>query len=144
MSCCSAAGPYRFSRGTGQYNKAPIADQLNSTRKHVASTTLERGQLEELRAVAGSVAEYVATLNPQAGPRYRCTAARGWSKTLLEHNLIDEFRMWIFPLVVGTGKRFFGEERSTTQLKLVDSKVSKTGVTINIYKSSRRRRPPDR
>jgi dihydrofolate reductase len=52
---------------------------------------------------------------------------------LLEHDLIDEFRMWIFPVVIGTGKRFFGDGTMPAGLKLVDSKVSKTGVTINTY-----------
>jgi dihydrofolate reductase len=57
----------------------------------------------------------------------------GLIQTLLQHDLIDEFRVWIFPLVLGTGKRLFGEGTIPAALKLVDSKVSKTGVTINTY-----------
>jgi RibD C-terminal domain len=57
----------------------------------------------------------------------------GLIQTLLQNDLIDEFRVWIFPLVLGTGKRLFGEGALPVALKLVDSKVSKTGVTINTY-----------
>ena len=60
-------------------------------------------------------------------------AAPASSKTLLEHDLIDEFRVWIFPVVLGTGKRLFGEGTIPAALTLVDSKVSKSGVTINTY-----------
>ena len=57
----------------------------------------------------------------------------GLIQTLLEHDLIDEYRLWIFPVVVGGGKRFFGDGTSPGALKLVNSKVSSTGVTINTY-----------
>ena len=57
----------------------------------------------------------------------------GLIQTLLEHDLIDEYRLWIFPLVLGKGKRFFGAGTIPGGMKLVDSAVSKTGVTINTY-----------
>ena len=57
----------------------------------------------------------------------------GLIQTLLEHDLIDEYRLWIFPVAIGTGKRFFGEGTIPAAFRLVDTKVSKTGVTINTY-----------
>jgi dihydrofolate reductase len=83
--------------------------------------------------ITGDVAEYVATLKNQDGPEIQIHGSPGLIQTLLEHDLIDEFRMWIFPLVIGSGKRFFGDGAIPAGLKLVDSKTSKTGVTFNTY-----------
>jgi dihydrofolate reductase len=58
----------------------------------------------------------------------------GLIQTLLRHDLIDEYRLWIFPLMIGTGKRFFGDGAIPAALELVESKVSKSGVTINTYR----------
>ena len=54
-------------------------------------------------------------------------------QTLLRHNLVDQFRLWVFPLVIGSGKRLFSEGTIPSGLKLVDSKVSTTGVVIGTY-----------
>jgi dihydrofolate reductase len=51
----------------------------------------------------------------------------------MPHNLVDEYRLWVFPLVIGSGKRLFSEGTITSGLKLVDSKVSSTGVVIGTY-----------
>jgi len=126
-------GTYEIFAAHWPYDEGPIADQLNSTRKHVASTTLEQVLWNNSTLITGDVAEYVATLKSQDGPEIQVHGSPGLVQTLLEHDLIDEFRMWIFPVVIGTGKRFFGEGAIPAALKLVDSKVSKTGVTINVY-----------
>ena len=54
-------------------------------------------------------------------------------QTLLRHNLVDQFRLWVFPLVIGTGKRLFAEGTIPSGLTLVDHKVSTTGVVIGTY-----------
>jgi dihydrofolate reductase len=69
---------------------------------------------------------YVATLKSQDGPEIQVHGSPGLIQTLLEHDLIDEFRVWIFPVVLGTGKRLFGDGAIPAALKLVDSKVSNT------------------
>jgi dihydrofolate reductase len=76
----------------------PIADQLNVTRKHVASTTLEQVEWNNSTRITGDVAEYVATLKSQDGPEIQVHGSPGLIQTLLEHDLIDEFCLWIFPL----------------------------------------------
>lgn len=145
MSLVAESDPYELLLGRGTYeifaahwpyDEGPIADQLNSTRKHVASTTLEQVDWNNSTLITGDVAEYVATLKSQDGPEIQVHGSPGLIQTLLEHGLIDEFRMWIFPVVIGTGKRFFGDGTIPAGLKLVDSKVSKTGVTINTYESA--------
>jgi dihydrofolate reductase len=142
MEQMAEADPYELLLGRGTYeifaahwpyDEGPIADRLNGTRKHVASTTLEQVEWSNSTLITGDVAEYVATLKNQDGPEIQVHGSPGLIQTLLEHDLIDEFRLWIFPLVIGTGKRFFGDGTIPAGLKLVDSKVSKTGVTINTY-----------
>jgi dihydrofolate reductase len=144
MEQVAESQPYELLLGRGTYEifaahwpydeGGPIADQLNNTRKHVASTTLDQVDWNNSTLITGDVAEYVANLKSQEGPEIQVHGSPGLIQTLLEHNLIDEYRLWIFPLVLGTGKRFFGEGTIPAALQLVDSKVSKTGVTINTYK----------
>jgi dihydrofolate reductase len=126
-------GTYEIFAAHWPYDEGPIADQLNSTRKHVASTTLDRLDWDNSTLIRGDVADYVRKLKSQDGPEIQVHGSPGLIQTLLEHDLIDEYRLWIFPVVIGTGKRFFGDGTIPAGLKLVDSKVSKTGVTINTY-----------
>src|SRR5262249_8668023 len=78
-------------------------------------------------------AEYVAALKTEDGPEIQVHGSPDLLQTLLRHDLIDELRLWIFPLVLGSGKRLFGNGTIPAGLELVDSKVSKTGVTITVY-----------
>ena len=142
MGQVAEADPYELLLGRGTYeifaahwpyDEGPIADHLNSTRKHVASKTLERVEWNNSTLIPGDVAEYVATLKRQDGPEVQVHGSPGLIQTLLEHDLIDEFRIWIFPVVIGSGKRLFGDGTIPAGLRLVDSKVSETGVTINTY-----------
>jgi dihydrofolate reductase len=135
--------PYELLLGRGTYEifaadwpyvpDGPISERLNGTRKHVASTTLEQLDWNNSTLITGDVAEYVSILKSQEGPDIQVQGSPGLIQTLLEHDLIDEFRIWIFPVVIGAGKRLFGDGTIPAGLKLVDSKVSKTGVTINTY-----------
>jgi dihydrofolate reductase len=126
-------GTYEIFAAHWPYDEGPIADHLNSTRKHVASTTLQRVEWNNSTLITGDVAEYVETLKSQDGPEIQVHGSPGLIQTLLEHDLIDEYRIWIFPVTIGTGKRAFGDGTIPAALKLVDSKVSGTGVTINTY-----------
>ena len=126
-------GTYEIFAAHWPYDEGPIADHLNSTRKHVASTTLERVEWKNSTLITGDVAEYVAELKRRDGPEIQVHGSPGLIQTLLEHDLIDEYRLWIFPVVLRTGKRFFGDGTTPSALKLVDSKVSSTGVIINTY-----------
>jgi dihydrofolate reductase len=142
MQQVAESGPYELLLGRGTYeifaahwpyDEGPIADQLNSTRKHVASTTLDQVDWNNSTLITGDVAEYVAALKRQDGPEIQVHGSPGLIQTLLKRDLIDEFRLWTFPVVIGTGKRLFGAGTIPAGLKLVDSKVMKTGVTINTY-----------
>ena len=126
-------GTYEIFAAHWPYDEGPIADHLNGTRKHVASTTLERAEWNNSHLITGDVAEYVTALKAQDGPEIQVHGSPGLIQTLLEHDLIDEFRLWIFPLVLGAGKRFFGDGTIPAALTLVQSRTSSTGVTINTY-----------
>jgi dihydrofolate reductase len=138
----SGADPYELLLGRGTYeifaahwpyDEGPIADHLNSTRKHVASATLDRVEWNNSTLIPGDVAEYVEALKREEGPEIQVHGSPGLIQTLLQHDVIDEFRMWIFPVALGTGKRLFGDGTIPVALRLVDSSVSKTGVTTNTY-----------
>ena len=142
MERMTQAEPYELLLGRGTYeifaahwpyDEGPTAERLNSIRKHVASTTLERVEWNNSTLITGDVAEYVATLKSQDGPEIQVHGSPGLIQTLLGHDLIDEYRLWIFPVVIGTGKRFFGEGAIPAGLRLVKNTVSSTGVTINTY-----------
>ena len=126
-------GTYEIFAAHWPYDEGPIADRLNSIRKHVASTTLDRVEWNNSTLIEGDVADYVEALKKEDGPEIQVHGSPGLIQTLLERDLVDEFRMWMFPLVLGTGKRLFAAGTIPAGLKLVDSRVSKTGVTINAY-----------
>jgi dihydrofolate reductase len=143
MGQVAESGPYELLLGRGTYeifaahwpyDEGPIADRLNSTRKHVASTTLEKVDWNNSTLITGDVADYVERLKREDGPEIQVHGSPGLIQTLLEHDLIDEYRLWIFPVVLGTGKRFFGDGTVPGAMEFTGSKVSATGVTINTYR----------
>ena len=126
-------GTYEIFAAHWPYDEGPIADELNSARKYVASTTLDRVEWNNSTLIAGDVAEYVAGLKQADGPEIQVHGSPGLLQTLLRHDLVDRFRVWTYPLVLGTGKRLFGDGTHPAALKLLDSRVSTTGVTIATY-----------
>jgi dihydrofolate reductase len=127
-------GTYEIFAAHWPYDEGPVADHLNRTRKHVASRTLERVEWNNANLIEGDVAEYVEALKREDGPEIQVHGSVGLIQTLLRHDLIDEYRLWIFPVALGTGKRFFGDGTIPVALELADSTTSKTGVTINTYR----------
>jgi dihydrofolate reductase len=83
--------------------------------------------------IEGDAADGVAALKEQNGPQLQVHGSGNLIQTLLRHNLVDKYRLWIFPLVIGSGKRLFSEGTIPAGLKLVDNKVSTTGVMIGTY-----------
>ena len=127
-------GTYEIFAAHWPYDEGPIADHLNSTRKHVASRTLERPEWNNSTLITGDVAEYVARLKHQDGPEIQVHGSPGLLQTLLKADVIDELRIWTFPVVLGHGKRLFGDGATPTAMKLVDNGTTDTGVTIATYR----------
>ena len=82
----------------------PGAELFNSVTKHVASTTLTELEWENSKLIEGDVPEAVRALKADDGPELQVHGSGNLIQTLLEHGLIDELRLWIFPLVLGKGK----------------------------------------
>jgi dihydrofolate reductase len=111
----------------------PGADNLNNARKYVVSRTLERVDWKNSTLIKGDVVNKIAGLKGEDGPELQVHGSGNLIQTLLKHNLIDELYLWIFPVAVGNGKRFFGEGTNPSGFKLLESKTSSTGVIIATY-----------
>ncbi len=109
------------------------AKPLNDATKYVASRG--RPTLEWSRSVLieGDAAEGVAALKREDGPELQVHGSGNLIQTLMRHGLVDRYRLWVFPLVLGSGKRLFAEGTIPAALRLVDSTVSTTGVVIGTY-----------
>jgi dihydrofolate reductase len=115
----------------------PMAEPLNSKPKYVATTTLsEPLEWENSTVLDGDVAKAVAALKKEDGDDLLVIGSTELVKTLIEHNLVDEFRVMIDPLVVGGGKRLFPEDGALSELRLLDSEPTKTGAILATYAAS--------
>ena len=108
-------------------------DSLNSAKKYVASRTLDTVEWNNSTLIKGDVGEQVAALKEQSGAEIQVHGSGHLIQTLIKHDLIDEYRLWVFPLVLGSGKRLFADGTVPAGLKLVDSQASSTGVVIATY-----------
>ena len=109
------------------------ARPLNDATKYVASRSRPTLEWSKSVLIEGDAAEGIAALKQEDGPELQVHGSGNLIQTLLRHNLADQYRLWVFPLVIGSGKRLFSEGTIPSGLKLVDSKVSTTGVVIGTY-----------
>ena len=112
----------------------PIAAKLNAMPKHVASRTLEAVEWNNSTLIQGDVAEAVAELKEGPGGEIRVYGSGNLVQTLLASDLVDELVLWVFPVLLGEGKRLFGEGTRPAGLELADAKTSSTGVALNTYR----------
>ncbi len=99
-----------------------FADKMNSMPKFVVSTTLEEAQWNNSSVIKGNVAEEVSKLKQQLGGDILINGSAQLVHTLMQHGLIDEYRLMVFPVVLGRGKRLFKDGSATTALRLVEAK----------------------
>ncbi len=110
-----------------------FADKFNSMPKYVVSSTLERPEWNNSTVLSGSIPDEVARLKQEHDRDVVVHGSARLVQTLLEHDLVDELRLMVFPVVLGTGKRLFTETTGKKSLRLVDSKTVGEGVTILVY-----------
>jgi dihydrofolate reductase len=115
------------------HSDEPGAELLNNATKYVASTTLDSVDWANSQLLEGDVPSAITRIKEEDGPELQVHGSANLIQTLLEHDLVDEFRLMIFPVVVGKGKRLFGDGTAPGGLKLTDSKTSTTGVVIATY-----------
>ena len=106
---------------------------LNDATKYVASRGHPTLEWKESVLIEGDAAEGVAALKEGSGPELQVHGSGNLIQTLMRHRLVDEYHLWVFPLVIGSGKRLFADGAIPSALKLVDSTVSTTGVVIGTY-----------
>ena len=106
---------------------------LNEATKYVASRSRPELTWGPSVLIEGDVAEAVAALKNEEGPELQVHGSGDLVQTLLRHDLVDLYRLWIFPVLIGSGKRLFADGTVPAGLKLVDSLVSTTGVVIATY-----------
>lgn len=111
----------------------PAAEALNTAPKYVASKTLDTVDWQNSTLLRGDVAEEVRKLKAGSGPEIQIHGSGNLIQTLITHDLVDVFQLWVFPLALGTGKRLFADGTVPTGLRLRDSWTSSTGVVAATY-----------
>jgi dihydrofolate reductase len=111
----------------------PVGAVLNRVPKYVASTTLRAVEWNNSTLLQGDVPGAVAALKDAPSGEIQVHGSYGLLQTLIEHDLIDEYRLWTFPVLLGSGKRLFEAGTIPAGLDLIDSTTSSTGVVINRY-----------
>jgi dihydrofolate reductase len=109
------------------------AKVFNEATKYVASRGRPRLEWSNSVLLEGDAAEAIAALKQEDGPELQVHGSANLIQTLLRHNLVDQYRLWVFPVVIGSGKRLFADGTIPAGLRLVDSKVSTTGVVMGTW-----------
>jgi dihydrofolate reductase len=110
-----------------------IAVALNTRPKFVGSRTLEKVSWNNTILLKGDIAQEVAKLKAQEGGEIQVHGSGNLIQTLLKHDLVDTLRIWQFPVVLGTGKRLFGEGTIPRSFRLVDTQLNTTGAVLHVY-----------
>jgi dihydrofolate reductase len=110
-----------------------FADKFNNMPKYVVSSTLEEPEWNNSTVLGGDVVEEVSKLRQAVDGDIVVHGSARLVQTLLEHDLVDELRLMVFPVVLGSGKRLFGDTTDKKPLRLADSKMVGDGVAILTY-----------
>ena len=118
----------RWQDRTGEW-----ADRLNSLPKYVVSSTLSEPKWSNSTLLQGDVVKEVSRLKQEIGGEILIYASYQLVQSLIEHGLVDEFRIVIFPVVLGAGKRLFGESSDKTPLRFVRAQTIGEGLSLLTY-----------
>jgi dihydrofolate reductase len=116
----------------GQTDKQGYADRMNGLPKYVVSTTLKKAEWNNSHLVKANVVDEISKLKQQDGQNILIFGSGKLIETLIQHDLVDQYNLLIYPLVVGSGQRMF-EEGTNTRLKLADTRTFSSGVVALIY-----------
>ena len=116
-----------------QPDNHPIAKTLNAAKKYVASRTSTTLHWNNSTLLHGDVVSAISALKTQPGPNLQIIGSGNLIQTLQAASLIDEYNVWTFPVVLGRGRRLFGETAKPSALRLVRSQVTTTGVVMSTY-----------
>jgi dihydrofolate reductase len=124
---------YEFFGQRWQPRDGELADRLNSMPKYVVSTTLKDPQWNNSTVLGGDVVSEVARLKRELEGEIVVPASHQLGRTLIEHDLIDEVRVVVFPVVLGAGERFFGETGGQKPMRLREARTVGAGLTYLAY-----------
>jgi dihydrofolate reductase len=110
------------------------AAYMNSVRKYVVSTTLEAAEWNNSTLIRDNVVEEIRRLKEQEGKDLLVYGSGMLVQTLMEHDLVDQYRLLVYPVVLGTGKRLFAEGATAT-LRLLESETFSSGVVSLVYEA---------
>lgn len=111
----------------------PIASKLNNARKFVISTGLKNPSWEKTTILKNDIVNEIKKLKEQSGPELQVHGSANLIQTLLKNDLVDEFRLKIYPVTLGKGKRLFAEGTIPAGFQLTESKTSPKGVIVATY-----------
>ena len=112
----------------------PGADGLNKAKKYVVSRTLRKLDWNNSTLLTGNIPEEIRKLKSEDGHELQVHGSSNLIQTLLKHDLVEEFRLKIYPVTVGHGKRLFGDGTMPASFKLLENKTSTTGVVVATYR----------
>jgi dihydrofolate reductase len=113
-----------------------FGDMFNSMPKYVVSSTLKKADWNNSTILKGDVVNEVSALKQKLKGNIVVHGSARLAQTLLEHDLVDELRLMVYPVILGSGKRLFGETSDKKSLKLAESRTVGDGVAILIYRST--------
>jgi dihydrofolate reductase len=115
---------------------AGFAERMNTMPKYVFSNTLEQADWDNTTILSGDFATEISKLKQEVDGVILVACSRRLAQGLIEHGLLDELRLMIFPVILGSGKRLFGETEDKKRLKLNDSKVVGDGIAVLTYEAA--------
>jgi dihydrofolate reductase len=128
---------YEWMAGRWPSRSGELADRLNSMPKYVVSSTLEDPEWNNSTVVNGDVVNEVSQLKQELNGDVVVVASFQLLRTLMEHDLVDELRLKIYPVVLGAGARLFGETSDTKPMRLVDTQTVDGDVALLTYERVR-------
>ncbi len=125
---------YESFAGAWPEREGPFAEKMNSMPKYVVTTTLDELEWDNCTAIRDDIPGEVAKLKQEDGGPILVAGSRTLVHTLMEHDLVDEYRLMVFPVALGSGARLFPESPDKLTLELTDTKTFETGVQVNTYR----------
>ena len=131
------AMPYDVLLGRRTYEIFASSHQdgpMTQAKKYVASTTLENPSWNNTEVISGDIPAEITRLKSEDGPLLQVHGSHGLIQTLLEHDLIDEFRLWTFPVLLGNGKRVFESGTIPADLSFAKTGITDNGAVMKFYR----------
>ncbi len=119
-------------------DEAGFADRMNNNAKYVVSTTLDKAEWNNSHLIKGDVANQIGKLKAMPGRDILVAGSGALVQTLMQHNLVDEYRLMVYPVVLGSGTRLFRDGEPRTALRLVEAKPVGDGIMTLVYQVERK------